>query len=131
ATQRRWRHRQACWYWQRASTSLFRGLRQFRARFAPGHGGPESFRDRKAGAQTVFVKSIAGPGAAEPGMAAALNLAEPLLPGKGGGVILRMLNHVLAEGKLRIGLEQRVEADEQRLVVVDALQRVHPIGHGD
>ncbi len=38
---------------------------------------------------------------------------------------------ILAEGQRGVGRERRIEADEQRLVVIDALQRVHPVGHGD
>ena len=61
----------------------------------------------------------------------ALNFGQALLSGKGGGVILRMLAQVFAEGQRGIGRDRRIEADEQRLVVIDALQRVHPVGHGD
>ena len=64
-------------------------------------------------------------------MPPALNFGQALLGGKGGGVILRMLAQVLAEGQRGIGRDRRVEADEQRLVVIDALQLVHPVGHGD
>jgi len=42
-----------------------------------------------------------------------------------------MFAEVLAEGQRGIGRDRRVEADEQRLVGIDALQLVHPIGHGD
>ena len=44
---------------------------------------------------------------------------------------MRMLAEVLAEGQRGIGRDRRVEADEQRLVVINALELVHPIGHGD
>ncbi len=64
-------------------------------------------------------------------MPAALNLRQAFLCGKGRGVILRMLAQEFAEGQRGIGLNRRVEADEQGLVFIDALQRVHPVGHGD
>ena len=54
-----------------------------------------------------------------------------LLGGKGSGVILRMIAHIFAERQRRIGFERRVEADEQRLALVDALKPVHPVGHRD
>ena len=78
----RWRYRPA---------SLLRGLRQFGRRRAPRHRRAERLGDREAGAQPVLVKAVSGPGAAEPGMALALNLAEPLLRGEGGRVVLRMI----------------------------------------
>src|SRR6476661_2030261 len=122
------RHRQAFRFGQRVCASLLRGLRPFGRRFSPWYRGPERLRHRKAGSQAILVESISGPRAAEPGMAPALDFAEALLGGKGGGAILRMLDREPAEGERRIGLDRRVEADEQRLLVVDTLQRVHPVG---
>ena len=87
--------------------------------------------DREARAQSVLMEAISGPRAAEPGMAPPLDLAKAFLGGKGLGVVLRMFAPVLAEGQRRIGREWRIEADEQRLVVGNALQPVHPVGHGD
>jgi hypothetical protein len=77
------------------------------------------------------METISGPGAAEPGMAPSLNVAEALLGGKGGGVVLRMVADVFSERQRRVRLERRIEADEQRLVAGDTLQPVHPVGHGD
>src|SRR5262245_54859123 len=100
---------------------LFCGLRKRRRRLAPGRVGAERFGGLKAGAQTVLVKAVAGPGAAEPGTAATLDFGNTFLRGESGLVELRVLAGEFAEGQ-RFGRgEGRVEADEERLVGVDAL----------
>ena len=70
---------------------------------APRRRRAQRFGHREAGAQAVLVKTVSGPGAAEPGVALALNFAQALLGGKGGGIILRMLAHVFAEGQAGSG----------------------------
>src|ERR1700733_4672685 len=77
------------------------------------------------------MEAVTGPGAAEPGMALALDVLEPSLGGKGGCVILGMFADISAESKRGIGFEGRIEADEQRFAFVDALKLVHPVGHGN
>ena len=79
-----------------------------------------ALRHRKARAQAILVETIAGPGAAEPGAAQSLDFARRFCASK-ARIELRMLEDVFAEGQLE-RLERRVEADEQRLAVVDALQ---------
>src|SRR4051812_48475205 len=100
-----------CRCWQRVCASLLRGFREFGRRLPPWHDRSQRFGDSKPGSQSVLVEAIAGPCAAEPGVALALNLVEALLRGKGSGVVLRMLDPVFAEGQCRIGLDRRVEAD--------------------
>jgi hypothetical protein len=41
--------------------------------FTPRHDGAERFGNRNSRSQSVFVKAIAGPGAAKPGSAASLD----------------------------------------------------------
>src|SRR5665213_2064074 len=77
--------------------SSLRSLRQFQRRFAPGGACAERLGDREPGAQAVLVEAIASPGAAEPSVTFALNVAEMLLRGKGSGVILGMFAQILAE----------------------------------
>lgn len=77
------------------------------------------------------MEAISGPSAAEPGVAAPLNLAEALLRGEDCCIELPMLAEIFAEGKLPSRFERRIETDEQRLVVIDALQIVRPIGDRD
>src|SRR6476619_4594291 len=110
---------------------LLSSLRQRGRQFPPRRTCAERFGDFKAGAQAVLMETITGPGATEPGMAAALDFAKPLLCGKGGGIILRVFADVFAEGERGLRLERRIEADEQRLAFVNALQAVHPVGDRD
>src|ERR1700722_19645702 len=77
------------------------------------------------------MEAVTGPGAAEPGVALALDILEPSLGGKGGCVILGVFADIFAESKRGIGFEGRIEADEQRLAFVDALKLVHPVSHGN
>src|SRR3954464_48312 len=77
------------------------------------------------------MESVAGPRAAKPGAAASLDFGEIPLRGERARVILWMRECELAESEMRRRLARGIEADEQRLAVVDALQPVHPVGHGD
>ena len=87
------------------SASLLRGLCQFGRRCAPRHGRAERLGDRKPGPQSVLVKAVSGPGAAEPGVTPALNLGQLLLGGESRGVILRMIAGIFAERQRRIRFE--------------------------
>jgi hypothetical protein len=69
--------------------------------------------------------------AAEPGVTPALNLGQLLLGRESRCVILRMIAGIFAERQRRIRFERRVEADEQRLILVEALKPVHPVGYRD
>src|SRR2546423_1389919 len=112
---------------------LLGSLRQFGGRGAPWYRGSQRLRYSQTGTQAVLVKAVAGPGAAEPGVAPPLDVAEALLCCERRGVVLRMIAHIAAEHqvRIRIGFERWVEADEQRFALVDALKRVHPVGDGD
>src|ERR1700756_4022537 len=101
--------------------ALLCGLCKLGRRLAPGRIGAERFGDGNARAQAVLMKAISGPGAAKPGVTSSLDVGELLLRGKRRAVILRMLAREPAEC-LVVGRRKRwIEADEERLVGVDAL----------
>src|SRR3984885_12169980 len=77
------------------------------------------------------METVTGPGAAEPGVALALDVLEPPLGSKGGCVILGMFADIFAESECGIWFERGIEADEQRFAFVDALKLVHPVSHGN
>src|SRR6185312_2849672 len=104
---------------------------QFSRRLAPWRAGAERLGHRMPRANAVLVETIAGPGAAEPGVPAPLDVAEAFLGGESGLIILRMLADVFAESQLVSWCERRIEADKQRLVGIDGLQLVHPVGDDD
>ena len=92
----------------------------------------ERGRRVEAGAQAVLVKTVAGPGAGEPGVAAR--------PGcrRGGPAPTARARRTADGRKLHSpktsssrGSIDRVERDEQRHALVDALQPVHPVGDAD
>src|ERR1700742_3977456 len=112
-------------------TGLLRSFGQLGGCFAPRRRSPQGLRNGQSRADPVLVESISGPGATEPGVTLSLNLHKPFLRGKGGRVILGMFADKLAEGELRVGLERGIEADKQRLVPVDTLKLVHPVGNGN
>src|SRR4051812_42698147 len=104
-----------------ARASLLRRFGKGWRRLSPRRHRAKRLGNREARAQAVFVESISGPCAAEPGMPLALNLGKAFLRSKGGGVVLRVFDLVFAEGQRGIGRDRRIEADEQRLVAIDAL----------
>src|SRR3954451_770645 len=95
--------------------SSLRCFGHFGWRRPPGHRGAQRLSDLKAGPEPILVKSIAGPGAAEPGAALSLDFAEPFLGGERRRIVLRMITDVAAEGQRRVRFKRRIEADEQRL----------------
>ena len=72
------------------------------------------FRDLKAGPQTVFVKSCAGPGTAIPYPAGTLDIIETITGGKGCQINDRVVIKVLAVNQVICGRPDRIESDEQR-----------------
>src|ERR1700746_588599 len=111
--------------------ALLCGLCKLGRRLAPGRIGAERFGDGNARAQAVLMKTISGPGAAKPGVTASLDVGELLLRRKRRAVILWVLAHEFAECLVFRRRKRRIEADEERLAGVDALQIVHPVGDGD
>ena len=57
-------------------------MREVGQRSAPGHRSAQCLRDGQSGLQSVLVETISGPGAAKPGVAATLNVVQPLLGGE-------------------------------------------------
>src|SRR5690348_15571363 len=77
------------------------------------------------------MEAVSCPRAAKPGTSLTLDVPQALLGAESGRVVLRVIVDVAPERQVRIRLKRRVEAQKQGLALVNALQGVHPVSHGD
>ena len=74
------------------------------------------------------MKAMAGPGTGKIQIVGSLNLGKPCLRCHGALIKDRVGIAVAAMDKRRIGFLMRIQRFKQRILIIDGLQPIHPVG---